>query len=156
PETGGVSVTMSAEDLAKLGKVRFPISCNEQAQTLFSQALAMLHSFWYDEASCTFTAALDADPSCAMGHWGIAMSLYHPLWTNPTPAELAKGAAAVRKARELGPKTARERDYVEAIATFYAAPDSEHRVRAKAYEAALERLYRRYRDDSEAAAFYSL
>ncbi len=32
-----------------------------------------------------------ADPSCAMAHWGVAMSLYHQIWDRPDAATVAKG-----------------------------------------------------------------
>jgi hypothetical protein len=116
----------------------------------------MLHSFWYDESSCVFTQVLEADPTCAMAHWGIAMSLYHPLWSNPTNADLSRGASEVQKARALGVKTEREKGYIDAIAAFYDAGHVTHPARAKAYESAMERMYRLYPADREAAAFYSL
>ncbi|HJU15957.1 MAG TPA: hypothetical protein VJ770_05775, partial [Stellaceae bacterium] len=34
----------------KLGTVHFPISCSSAAQQRFSRAVAILHSFWYEEA----------------------------------------------------------------------------------------------------------
>lgn len=59
-----------------LGSVHFPISCTPAAQEQFNQAVAMLHSFWYSEAEKTFHQVTVTDPDCAMGYWGIAMSLY--------------------------------------------------------------------------------
>src|SRR5512140_3600798 len=47
--------TMTTEELAKLGKVRFPLSCNAAAQQPFEQGIAMLHSFWFDEATHAFS-----------------------------------------------------------------------------------------------------
>src|SRR5580698_9919218 len=73
------------------GSVHFPVSCTPAAQKVFERAVALLHSFWYDEAEKTFSKATRIDPSCAMGYWGIAMSLYHPVWAPPTPADLKKG-----------------------------------------------------------------
>src|SRR5690349_569232 len=73
--------TMTSEELAKLGEVKFPISCAAAVQRPFAQGVAMLHSFWFDEATRVFSRIAATDPSCAMAYWGIAMSLYHPLWT---------------------------------------------------------------------------
>jgi hypothetical protein len=92
-----------------------------------------------------------------MGHWGIAMSIYYPLWVPPSEATLNKGLAAVAKAKAIGVKTERERAYVEAIAIFYKDADKlDHRSRAVAYEKAMEGLYRQYPTDREAAIFYAL
>src|SRR6185295_16753954 len=64
----------------KLGRVNFSVSCNKAAQQKFNRAVALLHSFWYDEAEKGFLDATKSDPKCGMGYWGIAMSLYHPVW----------------------------------------------------------------------------
>jgi hypothetical protein len=82
----------------KLGTVSFPTSCAPAVQPAFARAVALLHSFWYDEAEKAFNAVAAADPACAMAQWGVAMSLYHPIWAAPTPAELKRGQEAVAKA----------------------------------------------------------
>ena len=146
-----------AGDPSKLGKVNFPISCDPAVQPQFSGAVAMLHSFWYEKASETFARVAEKDPACGMAYWGIAMTYYHPIWEAPGPADLKAGAAAVEKARSAGAKTQRERDYIGAIETFYVDSDKvDHRIRALAYEKAMEELQARYPDDREAAVFYAL
>lgn len=142
----------------KLGKVHFPTSCSPAAGSQFERAVATLHSFWYEEALKTFTAVTETDPSCAMGFWGVAMSIYYPLWYPPNEPTLKKGWAAVEKARAVvGGSTPRERDYIAAIEAFYKDADQlDHRPRSLAYEKAMERLYVRYPDDREAAVFYAL
>lgn len=142
---------------AELGQVHFPVSCGPAVQQRFDRAVAMLHSFWYDEAEREFAAASRIDPNCAMPYWGIAMTYYHPLWEQPGPESLKKGGEAVRKARSLRAKTERERDYIEALALFYRDWEkTDHRTRALAYERAMERLHRRYPQDREAEIFYAL
>ncbi len=103
----------------KLGKAHFPVSCDARAQQEFEQAVAAIHSFWYEEAEKKFTEATVRDPDCSMGYWGIAMSQYYPLWYPPDAAHLKKGWDAVRKAEAIAPKTARKRDYIAAIDAFY-------------------------------------
>ena len=102
----------------KLGLVNFPVACSPAGQTQFNRATAMLHSFWYDEAEKAFSAVAATDPGCAMGYWGVAMSLYHPVWAPTTAPELQRGWAAVEKANAVGAKTERERDYIAAIGAF--------------------------------------
>jgi len=141
----------------KLGTVNFPTSCAPAVRAPFARAVALLHSFWYDEAEKAFGEVATADPSCAMAQWGVAMSLYHPIWAAPTPAELERGQKAVAKARAAGPPTERERDYVAAIEAFFRdAETADHRARTVAYEKVMERVYERYPGDREAAIFYSL
>ncbi len=139
------------------GEVDFAISCGPDAQNTFKQAVWTLHSFWYPEALKAFTAITEAEPGCAMGYWGIAMSHWYPLWFPPSPAALKAGSDAVEKAIAAGPKTEREKDYIAAIATFYRDSDKlDHQTRAVAYEKAMEQVYLRYPEDREAAVFYGL
>ena len=147
----------SHEPTEKLGRVRFTISCSPKAQMQFNRAVAWLHSFEYEEAEKVFSEVTVTDPQCGMGYWGIALSNYHPLWAPPTPGQLKTGSSAIEKAKVIGTKTQRERDYVEAMAVFYEDADKkDHRTRAFAYSDAMARLHRRHPSDDEAAIFYSL
>jgi hypothetical protein len=141
----------------KLGRVNFITSCTAKAQRQFNRAVAWLHSFEYEEAEKVFTEVTVTDPRCGMGYWGIAMSNYHPLWAPPSAAELKKGWEAIEKAKAVGARTERERDYIAAIEVFYKDSDKlDHRTRALAYSDAMERLNRRYPADREAGIFYAL
>src|SRR6185503_3465474 len=91
----------------KLGTVVFPTSCAPAVQARFVRAVALLHSFWYGESEKAFGEVAAADPSCAIAQWGVAMSLYHPIWAAPTAAELKRGQDAVAAARAAGAKTER-------------------------------------------------
>src|SRR5215470_17531554 len=101
-----------AGDVGKLGKVNFSVSCDASVQAQFNSAVAMLHSFWYEKANETFAQVAQKDPTCAMAYWGIAMTYYHEIWSAPGPANLKAGLAAVEKAKSIGGKTQRERDYI--------------------------------------------
>jgi len=141
----------------KLGKVNFPVSCDATVQLPFNRAVAMLHSFWYEKANEEFAAIAKKDPACGMAYWGIAMTLYHPIWEAPGPAALKQGSEAVAKAKSAAPKTQRERDYIAAVEAFYKDSDKlDHHTRALAYEKAMEQLQARYPEDREAAIFYAL
>ena len=141
----------------KLGRVNFATSCSKPAQQKFNRAVALLHSFWYDEAEKGFADVAKTDPKCGMGHWGVAMTWYHPVWQPPTKTELQNGIAAAEKASMVSARTQREKDYIAAIATFYKDSDKlDHRTRAIAYEKAMEQLHVRYPQDREAGIFYSL
>jgi tetratricopeptide (TPR) repeat protein len=119
--------------------------------------MALLHSFWYEEAEKAFGDAARADSTCAMAHWGIAMSLHHPLWQPPAPAELRRGGEEVERARALKPPTDRERGYVDALAEFYRDPATrDHRTRMLAYEDSLAALHQRHPEDEEVAIFHAL
>src|SRR5689334_5235098 len=99
----------------KLGTVSFPISCDAAVQKPFERGVALLHSFWYDEAQKQFADIAAKDPNCAMAYWGQAMSVYHELWSRPTESDLKEGQQWMEKAQSLHAKTERERDYVAAL-----------------------------------------
>lgn len=141
----------------QLGQVNFVVSCNAAAQKQFNRATALLHSFWYDEAEKAFADISKVDPGCGMAYWGVAMSLYHPVWSPANAAELEKGWAAVEKAKTAGVRSDREKEYIAAIETFYKDSGKiDHRTRALAYEKAMEQVYLHYPKDHEAAIFYAL
>ena len=142
----------------KLGKVHFPVSCSAEVQTQFDRAVAMLYNFWYPQSLNAFTEVTKTDSSCAMGYWGIAMSLRaNPLVGPPDVSALKRGWEAVEKAKALGAQTQRERDYIGAMEAYYENWEQrDHRTRVLAYEEAMEQVYLRYPDDQEAAIVYAL
>ncbi len=144
-------------DAARFGRVHFAISATPAAQAQFDRAVAMLHSFWYEELGREFGKVLELDPSCAMGYWGLAMGLWHPLWEPPDASTLKEGLAAVEKGKRIGAKTPREQAYLEAIGAFYAdSPVQAHITRAARYAQAMEKLHRDYPADNEGTVFYAL
>jgi hypothetical protein len=141
----------------ELGSVHFPVSCTPASQKMFDRGIAMLHSFWYDEAEKTFSEVTRTEPACAMGYWGRAMSLYHPIWMPPTLPDLKKGAFAIEKAKSAGAKTQRERDYIAALEVFYKDWEKvAYRERSLAWRNAMRQLSERYPEDREAAIFFAL
>jgi hypothetical protein len=139
----------------QLGTVHFPVSCAASVQVSFERGVALLHSFWYEEAEKQFEQVVKDDPTCAMAHWGVAMSLWHQLWDQPKADTIKRGAAEVKTAKSLHPKTDRETDYIAAIGTFYTGK-GDHDARAEAYSQSMAKLYKKYPADREAAAFYAL
>ena len=92
-----------------------------------------------------------------MAYWGIAMSIYYPLWVPPSQPTLQKGMNEIKKAKSIGAKTDREGAYIAAIEAFYKDSDKlDHRSRTLAYEKAMERIHVQYPNDREAAIFYAL
>lgn len=142
----------------RLGRVDFPVSCTAQSRAEFDRAVALLHHMTYPEAREGFRRIAAIDPHCAMAQWGIAMTLFQPLWpTRPGPRELRQGWEAVQKARALAPPTRRERLFVDAAAAFFREPRSpDYWPRIERWERAMAALYAAYPHDPEAAAFYAL
>jgi tetratricopeptide (TPR) repeat protein len=157
-------------DLSKVGQVDFPTSCKPEVQSEFLRGVALLHSFFYGEARRIFIEVAEKDPSCAMAHWGEAMTWFHPIWAAPSPDDMKAGLAAVAKAEAAEAPTARERAYIESIAAYNrAAPGTDSgpvvltchgptvpESRRAVYREALRKLHEKYPDDDEAAAFYAL
>lgn len=141
-----------------LGKVNFPISCSPEAQAEFNRAVALLHHMTYPQARVAFEQMAKTDPSCAMAHWGIAMTLFQPLWpTRPGPEELKRGLEEVQKAKSLNPATKREELFVAAAEAFFLDPaGKDYWLRIRRWEEAMEKVYKAYPDDPEAEAFYAL
>jgi hypothetical protein len=140
-----------------LGTVDFPTTCNAAAQPLITRGVAMLHSFGYEESRLAFGDAAKADPACAMAWWGVARTWYHPVWPPPSAEELNRGSAALDRAMAIETKSARERDYIQALAVFYKDwQTTDHLTRAKNYERALAGVAERNPQDDEAAIFHAL
>ena len=141
----------------RLGKVHFPTSCNETAQRRFDRAMRYQHSFWYAASQEIYQDTLKADPDCAIAYWGIALSLLsNPHIAVPAP-NLPPGLAAIEKAKAMGAKTPRERDYIDALSVMYVDYDKiPHQARVQSYVKAMEALAARYPDDDEAQIFYAI
>jgi tetratricopeptide (TPR) repeat protein len=143
----------------RLGTVHFATSCSQKAQPPFDRAVALLHSFEFSRAIESFNQTLEADQSCAIAYWGIAMSR----WSNPfavgirPPAQLQKGLEAVDRGSAAGAKTPRERAYIDAAAKLYRDFDriAQHE-RVLAYRDAMAAVAERFADDPEASIFYAL
>jgi len=156
-------------DLRAAGKVTFPISGAPSVQSEFARGVALLHSFFYEEARRVFTSVAERDPKCAMAQWGIAMTWWHPIWTPPTPDEMRAGKAAIEKAMTMDASTDRERGFITALNVYYNTPDSSDagvvgqschgpvgpRDRVIAYEKAMHQLRDKYPDDFETQTFYA-
>ena len=144
-------------DESQLGRVEFAISCSPEAQATFNVAVAWLHSFEYERAEAAFREAAERDMACAMPYWGMAMSLFHPLWMPPQRTDLERGSEFVQRAQALGPGSEREAGYVRAIGAFYRDfEELSHRQRALAYERAMAELHASHPEDREATIFYAL
>src|ERR1700674_5007095 len=98
----------------EVGSVHFVTSCSKTVGVSFNRAVALLHSFQYEQARDAFTGISTQNPKCAMAQWGVAMSHYHGLWDN---GDLAAGREALHQAQEVAganaETTAREKAYIK-------------------------------------------
>src|SRR6516165_3401218 len=138
------------------GRVHLQISCQPEVQERFDQALAMLHTFSFPEATKTFAAVAQQDPECGMAYWGVAASAVGSLYGGRPGPHAGPGEQAAQKAALVGAKTPRERGYIAAIGVFYKdSRKASYEARVRAYATALQRLHQEYPDDHEAEIFYA-
>jgi hypothetical protein len=140
----------------KLGKVSFPTSCSPSVARDFERSVALLHSFAYIASEQSFRKVAAADPTCAMAHWGIAMSHYHQMWSPPSPTELRDGRVEIEQAVAMNRGTPRERQFIAAAAAYYRDTNETPTLRAKAYADAMGEAARSNPKDTETQVFYAL
>ncbi len=150
----------AAPGTAQVGSdnVSFVTSCAPALRQDFNRAVALLHSFWFAQAIAAFDGVAAKDPSCAMAHWGVALSR----WGNPfaglrSPQQIELGRAAIQRAQATGTPTPRERAYIAAAAELFTSGEaSTQRARTLAYEQGMDRVVRDFPGDMEARIFYAL
>ena len=142
----------------KLGRVSFSTSCAPSVQEPFERAVALLHSFAYSAAENAFQGVAEADPQCAMAHWGVAMTYFHQLWEPPiAPAKIATAQKEIQRAQQIGAGSERERRFVNALSLVYQDANTvPYRTRASNYEHAMSDLASGNSKDLEAQVFYAL
>ena len=142
----------------RLGSVTFPNTCADAVKPQVNRGVALLHSFWFDEAIRTFNDVAAKDPKCGISQWGVALAMWgNVLATGPQPPGITAALAAIEKGRQMGTGSPREGDYLEAVAAFYnGAPEKDARTRKVAYEKAMETLAGKYPEDVDATIFYAM
>lgn len=142
----------------ELGALSFPVTCAQEVQDDFDRAVALLHHMMYEEARDGFRAVADADPGCAMARWGVAMTLFQPLWPNrPGTDVLRRGRAQLEEARSLGVDSDLERAFLRAAEAFYREPETAGWwTRIRRWARAMDRVREEFPDDPEARTFWAL
>ena len=140
----------------KVGTIVFSISCSHSAQEHVENGLALMHSFLFTDAEEAFKEAAAADPGCAMAYWAEAIGLYRPLAYAPVDADLRHGWKLIEKAKALPAKTQREQEYMDSAIHLYHPDERTYGARNHEYSADLEKIYKNYPNDREAAVLYAL
>lgn len=134
------------------------------AQAWFDLGLNWLYAFHNEEAVACFGRAIDADPDCAMAHWGMAHAVgpyYNGPWirlVDPLRSDiLARGYASSRRAAELAANASPvEQALCNAIvARFGAETNDDQDVFDSwddAYADAMRSVYEQYPDDLDVVA----
>jgi tetratricopeptide (TPR) repeat protein len=151
---GHASGTLTA---AVLGSVSFQTSCKPRVKEEFNRAVALLHSFWLDEAERTFIVVAMRDPNCAMAQWGVAMTNFNQVNGGPTPAGVAAANRALAKADATREKNPREGAYIRALHSFFDGyAENDFQTYAERYAGAMAKVAAAYPNDLEAQVFYAL
>ncbi|KGQ20543.1 TPR domain containing protein [Lysobacter dokdonensis DS-58] len=140
------------------GMARFGVHCAPAVREDFDRALTLLHHMTYPQARAGFRAVADKDPKCAMAHWGIAMTLFQPLWpTRPDLPERTLGWDEIGKARALGSSDPRETMYIDTAAAFFEQPEADdYWARIRRWADASAKLHAAFPKDHDATAFAAL
>jgi tetratricopeptide (TPR) repeat protein len=142
-----------------LGDVHHPVSTNNpEAQKFFDQGLRLIYAFNHDEARLAFERAAELDPTLAMAHWGIALSVGPNYNLDAAEEALSRAYLAIHTAIKLSQTApAHEQDYIQALAHRYASDPkaADKKKLARAYSGAMGKLVRRYPDDLDAATLYA-
>ena len=141
----------------EVGAVQFSTSCRADLAGSLNRAVALLHSFQYEQARQAFTEIASQDSTCAMAQWGIAMSHYHGMWGN---GDTAAGRVALNQAKQIAASnakaTAREAAYIDALAEIYREDGKDSYSHDQAFERKMGALQAAYPQDDEAAIFHAL
>jgi tetratricopeptide (TPR) repeat protein len=156
-EDSGAATRVAEESGSPLGTVQVANTCVDEAAIHLERGLALLHNMTYEESEAAFATATSVDPQCAMGYWGRAMTIVHPLWSDPpTDAEFEEGSALIEQARGLA-SSDREGAFIDALGAYYdvGRGDSE-RPNLQAFELGWKAYHEAYPDDPEGALLYAL
>ncbi|WP_092022182.1 hypothetical protein [Marinobacter zhejiangensis] len=147
---------MSASGGDTIGTINFHANCREDVRADVDHALGMMHHMMYTQARAEFEAITQADPGCAMAHWGVATTLFQPLWgTTPSAADITQGRESVESARNA---TDNERELllIDATGAFFEPDTDQVRERLAGWIGGMDKAYEAYPDDLNVATLYAL
>jgi tetratricopeptide (TPR) repeat protein len=142
---------------AEIGAVDFGADCGVEVRDRIDQALGWMHHMMYEQARAVFAEVAEDEPSCAMAHWGVATTLFQPLWPGrPGPEALQRGWVATERARAVV-SSDREARLIEATGAFFRDPDSaDYWARVAGWAEGMRVAYEAFPDDLDTAALYAL
>ena len=151
-------------DYFDLGSYSRPASTIPFAQTWFDRGLVWLFAYNHEEAIVCFEKTLEADPACALAHWGIAYAIgpnYNKPWEVFTPDEkgpaLALAHTALKAGLALEDAKPVERALIKALASRYPTdPEIEdYQPFNDSFSAAMKPVYEANPGDLDIACIYA-
>jgi len=130
---------------------------SEQTQKFFDQGLTLAYAFNHAEAERSFREAARLDPNCAMCYWGISLVLGPNINMQMDKESVPPAYVALNKAKELMKNaSAKEQDYIKALATRYGPSPVQDRTKFnEAYADAMREVAKKYPDDLDAATLFA-
>jgi tetratricopeptide (TPR) repeat protein len=135
------------------------------AQAWFDRGLVWTYAYNHEEATACFQKALEADPDCAMAHWGIAYCIgpnYNKPWEAFEPEEkpeaLDTARAAVERATHLKDRVSPiEGALIEAIQHRYPSDASVEDFAPwnDAYADAMRQVHKAHSDDLDVSCLFA-
>jgi tetratricopeptide (TPR) repeat protein len=121
--------------------------------------LSLPYGFNHDEAARYFRRAAELDPEAAMPYWGLALAIGPNYNDTAVDENRAKATYdAVQNAVERAPTvSAREQDYIRALAKRYPSPNAESDWKQfhLHYSNAMREVVEKYPDDLDAATMFA-
>ncbi|MGY0055566.1 hypothetical protein ACWY4P_03215 [Streptomyces sp. LZ34] len=153
-------------DYFDLGTFTRPVSTRSpEAQLWFDRGMVWTYAFNHEEAVACFEAAAEADPDCAMAHWGIAYALgpnYNKPWDFFDEVDLERTVrrthAAVERAHATSANaTPTERALIQALRARYPQPQAPEdcSIWNTPYAEAMRAVYELASDDHDVATLYA-
>ena len=142
---------------AEIGDVAFGANCAVEVRDGFDRALGLMHHMMYEQARAHFVEIAEEDPTCAMAHWGVATTLFQPLWpSRPDDEALQRGWARTEQARSVV-SSDREARLIDATGAFFREPESaDYWTRIERWADGMLDAYEAFPDDLDTAALYGL
>ena len=146
-----------APRLQNLGTHTFKVTTKSaRAQQFVNQGLNLAYGFNHAEAGRAFAEAARLDPGCAMAYWGQALVLGPNINAAMAPDDEPKALALVQKAASLARgASARERDYIDALAKRYTGKPDGRQAGDRAFAEAMRALTKKYPRDLDAATIFA-
>jgi len=152
-----LGTTGTSPNAANYGEVRFDNSCAPSVQQPLQQAIALLHSFEFGEATAVFRSAESGDPTCTIAAWGIALSNTERDGADRPKRFLDSGWQELQPWLSRPAKTEREHMYLDAVSKLYLGYENTSAdERWQRYIAAMRQLRSSYPKDQESSIFYAL
>ena len=147
-------------NITLFGEVNFNNSCSPTVNQTFQFGISSMYNFWFTPAEGAFEETIKKDPSCCIAYWGLAHSLYHPIWDFPTN-RMEKGwdiiQFAVDCAKNSSAITLREESFIYSLAHFFEPRNTSNSHRLIDYANDLSEVYDQWgKEDPNAGIIYGL